>query len=122
MNILLIEPDLRLSATYELALRGAGHVVSAAGTAQQAVHSADGLEPDLVILELQLAAHNGVEFIYEFRSYAEWIEVPIILLTMVAPRALQITDDMLKQLGIVDILYKPATTLRQLVRAVHEVA
>lgn len=84
------------------------------------MHIADDFMPDLVILELQLAGHNGIEFIYEFRSYAEWREVPIMLLTMVAPRALQINGDMLRQLGIVDVLYKPATTLRQLTRAVNE--
>lgn len=120
MNILLIEPDAKLGGIYRAALEQSGHVVSHAAYAQDAVHTADEIHPDIVLLELQLAQHNGVEFIYEFRSYSEWQQVPIILLTMVAPHSLGITPEMLQQLGIIDCLYKPATNLRKLVEAVGE--
>lgn len=122
MNILLIEPDARLAAIYTQAFTNAGHGLRHAGSAQVAVHIADEFTPDVAVLELQLVGHNGIEFIYEFRSYAEWKEIPIVLLTMVAPHSLGITNDLLGQLGIVDILYKPATNLQQLVRAVTEAA
>ncbi len=120
MNILLIEPDAKLAAIYTQAFTNAGHVMRHAQSAQLAVHTADEFTPDVVLLELQLVGHNGIEFIYEFRSYAEWKEIPIVLLTMVAPHSLGITKDLLEQLGIVDILYKPATNLQQLVRSVVE--
>jgi DNA-binding response OmpR family regulator len=120
MNILLIEPDVKLAGIYQAALQQAGHTVHRASAAQEAVHEADNSKPDIVVLELQLAKHNGVEFIYEFRSYSEWQNVPIILLTMVPPHSLGITAEMLQQLGITDCLYKPATNLRKLVEAVGE--
>lgn len=122
MNILLIEPDAKLAAIYTQAFTNAGHALRHAQSAQMAVHRADEFTPDVAVLELQLVGHNGVEFMYEFRSYAEWKEIPIVLLTMVAPHSLGITKDLLDQLGIVDILYKPATNLQQLVRAVVEAA
>lgn len=120
MVILLIEPDTKLAGVYTRALKEAGHDVSWARHAQSAVHAADERAPDLVLLELQLSAHNGIEFLYEFRSYAEWKDIPVVLLTMVTPNSIQITRAMLESLGIVDVLYKPATNLRQLIAAVED--
>ena len=120
MNILLIEPDAKLATIYMEALTAAGHTVRHSQLAQQAVHIADNFMPDVVVLELQLVGHNGIEFMYEFRSYAEWKDIPIVLLTMVAPHSLNITKELLAQFGIIDVLYKPATNLRQLVRATEE--
>lgn len=122
MKVLLIEPDKKLGGTYQRALEAVGHDVVVAAHAQDAVHAADQKRPELVVLELQLTAHNGIEFLYEFRSYPEWRGIPVILLTMVSPGSLQITDDMMASFGIVRCLYKPATTLKQLVSAVSEVA
>jgi DNA-binding response OmpR family regulator len=120
MNILLIEPDKKLGGTYKRALENAGHTVQWAAHAQDAVHLADKNRPELIILELQLTAHNGIEFLYEFRSYPEWQGISVLLLTMVTPQSLQITQEMMDSFGIVGALYKPATTLKQLVNVVQE--
>jgi hypothetical protein len=50
----------------------------------------------------------------------DWQKIPVVLLTMVQPHALQITPQNMEMLGIVRCLYKPATTLQQLRRAVNE--
>jgi DNA-binding response OmpR family regulator len=121
MNLLLIEPDKRLAATYRAYLEENGYAVGWAAHAQDAVIQADTTTPDLVLLELQLAAHNGVEFLYEFRSYAEWQAVPVVLLTTIGPHALGLTPAVMERLGIERCLYKPATTLKQLLRTVREV-
>lgn len=121
MNVLLVEPDTKLAGMYKSALESAEHTVFWAADAQTAVHTADTIAPDVVLLELQLTAHSGIEFLYEFRSYSEWQNVPVILLTMVAPASLQITKDMLVAFGIVEILYKPATNLKKLVVAVGDI-
>lgn len=122
MVILLIEPDTKLAGIYRAALEQAGHSVSWARQAQSAVHAADDEKPDVVLLELQLSAHNGIEFLYELRSYAEWKDIPVVLLTLVTPSSLMITKEMLQSLGIFDVLYKPATNLKQLLGAVEDAA
>jgi two-component system phosphate regulon response regulator PhoB len=71
-NILLIEPDRLLAEIYQRALSSEGHNVVVCAGAQSAILSADQSTPDLVILELQLVEHSGIEFLYEFRSYSEW--------------------------------------------------
>ncbi len=123
MNILLIEPDRLLAGTYRQVLQTAGHSVVMCASAQSAVFAADAIKPDLVILELQLIEHSGIEFLYEFRTYPEWQSIPVILHTNVPPKEFSGSWDMLKeQLGVAAYYYKPLTTLRTLMRAVNDVA
>jgi two-component system, sensor histidine kinase and response regulator len=115
MNILLIEPDSLLGSIYKDALEQKGHRVKLSRDAQTAVHLADEQTPDVVVLELQLRAHSGIEFLYEFRSYPEWQHIPIVLHTLLPEDDLA----MPRQLGTVQYVYKPSTTLAQLVRTVE---
>lgn len=110
MNILLIEPNVRLGKTYKQYLEQMGHTVSLCRGAQEAVLAADGTTPDVVVLELLLAQHSGVEFLYEFRSYAEWQHVPIVLHTFAQHTGLELPAE----LGTMLYLYKPTTTLARL--------
>jgi len=122
-NILCIEPNAVLARTYAEALRHAGHTVAIAATAQDAIYAADEDQPDVVVLELQLAAHDGIEFLHEFRSYGEWESIPVIVLTNVTPPALAPLEQALEtDLGVKAYLYKPHTSLRKLIRAVQEAA
>jgi CheY-like chemotaxis protein len=119
MNILIVEPDRILARTYASALEGRAKV-SVAHCAQDAIHAADQQKPDLILLEMQMPRHNGVEFMYELRSYPEWQEVPVILHTIVPLGHIDISANMIRNLGIVNHLYKPTTTLAQLRREVDE--
>jgi DNA-binding response OmpR family regulator len=78
-QILLIEPDIVLANIYTKALTHEGYRVVVAGDAQAAISLADKSKPDLIIMEIQLVSHNGIEFIYELRSYPEWQDIPIII-------------------------------------------
>lgn len=120
-EILLIEPDRLLAESYVQALQAAGHEVNAASGAQAAVMAADAIKPDLVVLELQLVEHSGIEFLYEFRSYPDWQEVPVIVHTHVPAAEFNDSWQLLRgELGVHDYLYKPHTTLRRLTASVDE--
>lgn len=119
MHVLLIEPDRLLAATYQRALQNDGHQVATAVSAQAAVQVADRQKPDVVVLEMELSRHNGVEFLYEFRSYHEWLTVPVIIHSFVPPEELAAAPTLQRELGVVRLLYKPATTLAQLCSAVR---
>lgn len=123
MRILLIEPDTVLASTYKQALEFAGHVVDHALSGQGAVGLADETVPELVILEMQLPAQNGIAFLQEFRSYVEWQQIPVLLHTYVTPQGLeQIAETLEREYGVVGWLYKPQTSLQQLVSTVHRQA
>lgn len=118
-HVLIIEPDRLLAQTYARALQHAGHEVRACTTAQGAVQLADEKQPDVVLLELQLVAHGGVEFLYEFRSYPDWQNIPIIIHSIVPPGEFNDSVQMLRQhLRVNEYLYKPNTNLKTLLQAV----
>jgi len=120
-QILLIEPDRILAETYFQALSQAGHTVVPCASAQSAIISSDHTRPDLVILELQLIEHSGIEFLYEFRSYSDWQNIPVIIHSLVPGLEFIKNKNILqKQLGVVKYLDKNRTTLQQLVKAVNE--
>lgn len=123
MNILLIEPDVLLAATYASVLKKAGYRVRIATSAQSALDAADDMLPDIILLELQLVSHSGIEFLYEFRSYAEWQSVPVIVLSNVPPAEFKQSGSVLQdQLGVVDYYYKPHVSLLKLLRIVETAA
>ncbi len=119
MKILLIEPDKILAGNYKDALEQSGHNVSWRPSAQSAIHQADSERADIVILELQLPSHNGIEFLYEFRSYPEWQDIPVIVLSLVPEESVTGGAKLFEQLGVARFLYKPQTKLRQLVSVVN---
>lgn len=108
-----------LAKIYKQALTKHGYAVLLAHDAQTAVTVLDNSERcDLIILELQLVEHGGVEFVYELRSYSEWQELPIIIHTMVSPNSLGLTKTFFRNYGIVEYLYKPATSIKTLLEVV----
>jgi DNA-binding response OmpR family regulator len=123
MNILLIEPDTLLAQIYKSLLERDGHRIDIAPTAQEAIFAADARCPDLVLLEMQLVSHSGIEFLYEFRSYGDWQDVPVIVLSHVPPGEFSSSQDTLQdQLGVRAYHYKPQTSLVTLARVVRAFA
>jgi DNA-binding response OmpR family regulator len=120
-NILLIEPDRVLAETYGQAILAAGHKVAVAPGAQSGILVADQLQPDCVVLELQLVEHSGVEFLYEFRSYPDWQNIPVIVHSQVPPREFSASLQLLKdELGVQEYLYKPQTNLKRLLSTINQ--
>jgi DNA-binding response OmpR family regulator len=120
-RILLVEPDAVLANTYRKALEENGHQVTTAHSAQSAIVGADKHTPDLVILELQLSGHSGIEFLYEFRSYQDWQAVPVLIQTQVPPSEFNSNWQILRnELGVANYLYKPHTSLKHLTNSVNE--
>lgn len=119
-HILLLEPDLMLARLYADALRLGKHTADITVTAQDAILQADARKPDVVLLELQLTAHSGIEFLYEFRSYTDWTDVPAIIVSTVPPAEFARSQRLLhNKLGVVAYHYKPRTNLQILRHAVE---
>jgi DNA-binding NtrC family response regulator len=121
-HIILIEPDRQLAETYTAACTQAGHSVVPCASAQAAVLAADQRRPDVVLVELQLVAHSGIEFLYEFRSYTEWQGVPLIIHSHVPPSEFVSNWQLFKnQLNISHYLYKSQTSLHDLLKTIDQV-
>lgn len=113
-KILILEPNRLLAQQYMRYLTREGHEVTWCEDAQEGVATADSLRPDIVIVELLLAGHSGVEFLYEFRSYADWLHVPVIILSGISQTNAGIADATLAELNIGAYMYKPDTELVRL--------
>jgi DNA-binding response OmpR family regulator len=114
-KVLLIEPDRVLQHLYSDHLKQSGHSVTSVYNAQDALTLADQEMPDVIILELQLIEHSGIEFLYEFRSYVDWQAIPVIINTIVPPTEFRDSYKLLmNELGVRTYLYKPHSTLKQL--------
>jgi DNA-binding NtrC family response regulator len=78
-RILCVDDDLTWRMLIEEGLQGAGYAVEMAENATEAMGQADGLRPDLVILDLDLDGENGLllmQFIQE-----NYPETKVILYT-----------------------------------------
>lgn len=116
--VLLVEPAADLAEVLAKALAAQGINSQTAYSAQSAIAKADKQKPSVIVLELVITRHNGLEFIHEFRSYADWLDIPIIIYSRVSAEELGLKPELLINLGIVKHFYKPTTTLSQLVEAV----
>jgi DNA-binding response OmpR family regulator len=113
-TVLLIEPDLILADIYKNHLEKFHYKVNICGNVEQAIHVVDKQKPDIIVLELQLANHNGYEFLYELRSYTDWQDIPILIHSVLPEEDSGLNESTKKQLGITSYLYKPATSLGKL--------
>lgn len=114
MQILLVEPDKLLASSTIKGLKKLGAQVEWSQNAQGAIHSIDTFRPEVIVLELQIPAHNGVEFLYELRSYSDWQNIPVVIYSFIQSEKLTKYTKSLAELGIDTWLYKPTTSLQQL--------
>jgi CheY-like chemotaxis protein len=91
-----------------------------AADARTAILQADDVKPDVVVVELSLAGHSGLEFLYEFRTYDDWRDIPIIVYTTIRLQPEVTASTAWKQLNIARYLYKPNVTLKTLKDAVEK--
>ena len=118
MRVLILEPDKQLAQIISKYLKGIGLKVDVANSAEQAISLADNHRPDLVCLELIMDGHNGLEFIYEFKSYQDWLDVPIVIYSEFSSEELAVNPKLLRLMDVKDHLYKPTSSLEELSKTI----
>jgi DNA-binding response OmpR family regulator len=120
-SILLVESDRLIASNILKVLKKAGHKVNWQVDPQIALDAADKQTPDLIIADLVLAGHGGIEFLYEFRSYPDWQDVPIVVFSSLSAEELKEAVGGFEHLNVHTYHYKANTTLSQLVRTVERI-
>lgn len=113
-HILMLEPDVILGQMLASEAKKRGFTVAWSKTAESAIHAADEKKPDLVLMELQISKHNGIEFLYEFKSYTEWMNIPVFIYTSLPPSEMAAIFKVSKQLNIKAVYHKSHCSLPQL--------
>lgn len=120
-RILLIETDHLLAKNLSIFLNRLGHQVSWRVDPQEAIEQADRSVPEVIVLDIILSGQrSGIEFLYEFRSYPEWQNLPVIIFSCVAAEDLKGCLDSIAQLNISAYRYKPTTSMRELAKCIDQ--
>lgn len=117
-TVFVVEPDRTLARSYKQLLENGEVQVHAFTTAQQAIKALDVAMPNVVVLEVALPTHNGLEFLYELRSYSDTSDVKIVVNSLLDEARLGIGYVTNAQLGIVEYVSK-TSPLSVLKGAVH---
>lgn len=117
-NILLIEPQQIIASNIEQTLQNFS--ITTVPTASSGIRASSETAFDLVIIELSLGGHSGLEFLYEFRSYADWQGIPIVVFSTVKLPETVLHSRSWKALRVAEYLYKPTATLADLKLAVEK--
>ncbi len=119
--ILLIEDDTWLLELYSDVLTGADYEVLSAKNANEAL---DLLGEDhtisLIVLDMFLPSHNGIEFLHEIASYSDSNQLPVIVLSSVYQHDFAMNEERWKHYGVVEYLYKPTTKPKDFLVAVKK--
>src|SRR6056297_2190445 len=75
------------------------------------------LQPDVIVLDLEMPDMNGIEFLKERK--AQGINIPVIILSSIARRGAQVTMDALA-LGASDFITKPSGSISEDIHLVEK--
>ncbi len=113
-KVLLLLNDRHLVKRVGDYLRIKSYTIDGHTDPQEAILAADSNRPDLVVVDINLAGHSGIEFLFELRSYPEWQTVPVI--TVGLPRLNELADFLpaFSELQVARYLSWPSTPLPRL--------
>ncbi len=80
-SILVVDDDRNLRKIIQTNLELAGYDVSSAASGDEALRILDGMQPDLVVLDVMMPAMDGYEVARRIRRHPSNTHVPIIMLT-----------------------------------------
>lgn len=120
-QVLLVESDRVIAANVIKTLKRAGYDVNWQVDPQVALDNADEQLPGVIIIDLVLAGHGGIEFLYEFRSYPEWQDVPIVVYSSLSAEELRGALKGFGHLNVTDYHYKPHTSLTELTTTIGRI-
>lgn len=122
MKVLLVEDDYDLSDMYVAALTASGHKVSVVHNAQAALDFLENNKVNLLVLDLLLPGHNGLNVLHELRTYDDWRLLPVIILSNLNREETGISVAHLHELGVTSYLVKSQTKPHMLVQAVAKIS
>lgn len=116
-QVQIIEDEPWLAERYQTILANAGYEVSFQPDVVAGMAAIDAKLPDVLILDVLLAATTAFTLLHELQSYSDTAKIPVILCTNLAD---ELTLKDCKPYGVVAILDKATFVPADLVQAVRE--
>ncbi len=110
VRILVVDDELQIRRSLQVALEAQGYTVIPAETGEQALQAAASRMPDVVLVDLLMPGLEGLEVTRRLREQSP---VPIIVLSAVSTEAKKVEA---LELGADDYITKPFSTVELLAR------
>ena len=114
VNILIVDSDSTYAQMLHSGLTLDYYSVAVARDAQTAVDELDQNGADIVILELVLNHNNGLTLLQHLRSYGDWQQIPVVVVTQLSADRIQLSDEQWQQYGVVECIHKTDLNLSDL--------
>ncbi len=122
-KILIVEPDQVLANIYIKLLINNGYQTITSSNADSAIKQIDEFKPDLIVLEIQLVEHSGIELLYEIRSYIDLDPIKVIIFSKIPYYEFKDSIFSLKKDLMIDsYLYKAETKLTKLLDQINRIS
>lgn len=121
-TILLVEDDQWLAELYRDVLQTLKDCqVLHAADADAALGFVDRYPNiDLIVLDMFLPQHNGIELLHELASYEDSKRLPVVILSSVSQHDFAMSNERWRHYGVGQYLYKPKTKPQDLLAAVKK--
>ncbi len=119
-HILLIEDDHYLRDLYQAIIIGAGYKVNIAADAQSALDILDEYGADLIVLDIFLPFHNGIELLQELQSYKDWQNIPVIVVSTQAQADFKANESIWREHGVRTYLSKSSLSPGELLKKIND--
>lgn len=116
-KVIVIDSDAMLLEMYERQLQERYEVLRAR-RAQDALDLLDQHGASVIVTDIMIGSNNGVEIIHELRSYDDWADIPIIVLSSLPERSFKPIE--WSRYGVSRFMYKATTSPKQLLYAVND--
>jgi CheY-like chemotaxis protein len=83
--ILVVDDNPSVRASTSRLLRAHGYTVCSAANATLAVQRANEVRPDVILMDLHMANHSGIDTARDIKQIAELSNIPIIAISATPP-------------------------------------
>ena len=118
-KILLVEDDHYMRDLYQAVIVGAGYKVNVAADAQTALDILDEYGADLIIVDIFLPFHNGIELMQELQSHSDWQDIPVIVISTLDKESFGAAGRAWKEYGAAAYFDKTSMELGELVKNIQ---
>lgn len=116
-RILIVENDRELITVYQMRLEAEGFDVKSETSPERVYQTVLEYKPDMVLLDVRLGAHNGLDILADLRARPETANVRVIVITVLA---LDSVEQRAISLGSLEYLVKTNIILADIVEHIKE--
>lgn len=102
--ILVVDDDPSVLRSTSRLLSAHGHTVFEANTAALAIQRATDVHPDVILMDLQMPNHSGIDAAREIKQLAKLQDIPIIAMSATPPHWVHLSALFAR------VLHKPCPT------------